>query len=99
MDVHYPYNKSPDGYNAIIQSLDNNGELVDATQSQSHSGWQTAADQATTIQSKIIQVGCKPQLVKYWLTPIESIGEPAFVIEGLHFSPSEVLIVVKSRER
>ena len=58
----------------------------------------SAADWATTIQSKIIQVGRKPQLVKYWLTPIESIGEPAFVIEGLHFSPSEVL-VVKSRER
>ena len=59
IDVHYPYNILP-GYYAVVQSLDSNGELMDATQSQNHSGWQTAADQATTIQSKIIQVGCKP---------------------------------------
>jgi len=37
INVHYPYKISP-GYYAVIQSLDNNSELVDATQSQNHSG-------------------------------------------------------------
>ena len=49
INVHYPYKISP-GYYAVIQSLDNNSELVDATQSQNHRGGQTGADRATTIQ-------------------------------------------------